>query len=229
MSSKNVIKYNKASRYKSPWRAAVRFVLQRGILKPIIYAILNVKVEGKENLQKLGSKPFILVANHSSHLDVLLCTFSLPWARAKSLAAAAASDYWMDKFWPREFTRSFLNTFPVDRNGKNRYGGLSSRLLETGVSLVIFPEGTRSRTGKLGDFNPGSAALSIRHNVPILPVTLHGTYRAWPAGKSVLYIVRCPRPRVTVSFGVPIYPDNLTVEQLNKKLKTTIEKSLKQK
>jgi 1-acyl-sn-glycerol-3-phosphate acyltransferase len=229
MSEQIVKKYNQVSRYKSGWRAVVRRVLQRGILKPVIWAILSIKIEGKENLLKLDPKrPFILVANHSSHFDVLLCIFSLPWARAKNLAAAAASDYWMDKFWPREFTRSFLNTFPVDRKeSKNRYSGLSSRLLEAGVSLVIFPEGTRSRTGKLGDFNPGSANLAVKHSIPIVPVTLRGTRQAWPAGKTVFHAVKQVRPRVTIKFGEPVYPGKLSPGQLNKKIKTNIARGLK--
>jgi 1-acyl-sn-glycerol-3-phosphate acyltransferase len=74
-------------------------------------------------------------------------------------------------------------------------------LLNEGVPLLIFPEGTRSRTGAMARFTPGAAALSISRNVPVLPIALVGAYAAMPYGATV----PVPgRPHVHIVFGRPL-------------------------
>ena len=228
MSDRTMERLNQPRHYKSGWRMLIRTIAQCALLRPIIWTVLRVKVEGAENLRdiKVG-KPFIVVANHASHLDMPLLVCLLPTRHARRLATAAANDYWFTAFLPRKFSRALLNTFPVDRKGEKQYGGLAARLLGEGVPLAIFPEGKRSRTGRLGEFHSGSARLAIENGVLILPIALRGAGQAWPPGRSVFYILRQRRPRVDATIGKAIQPTGMTVDELNKKLKTAISTNLK--
>jgi 1-acyl-sn-glycerol-3-phosphate acyltransferase len=124
----------------------------------------------------------------------------LPWRLSRNLAAGAAADYFFAKWYKALGTRLFFNSYPVSREVGRGRRGLSGSLLADGVSLLLFPEGTRSRTGAMGPFNPGAAAMSISRNVPILPVALVGCYSAMPYGNTT----PVPgRPEVHVVFGRP--------------------------
>ena len=81
--------------------------------------------------------------------------------------------------------------------------GKSCALLEQCVPILLFPEDTRSHTGRLGPFQPGAAALAISHNIPVLPIALVGAYAAWPSGDSRW---RPGRPPVHVVLGAPMMP-----------------------
>ena len=89
----------------------------------------------------------------------------------------AAADYFFDVWWRKGLTSLFFNAFPVDRTGLRGRHGLATSLLDDGVPLLLFPEGTRSRTGEMGNFKPGAAALCISRDVPCLPVAIVGAVR----------------------------------------------------
>ena len=109
---------------------------------------------------------------------VLLST-PLYWLYEMSYAALNPARAWADA------TRLFFNAFPVDRKGLRNRKGLAGLLLSEDVPLLLFPEGTRSRTGAMKGFTPGHAALSISRNVPVLPIALVGAYAAMPYGASI--------------------------------------------
>ena len=188
------------SRYTSPLHAGARFVAQRGILKPFIWRKTQVTVLGREHLADLHG-PFVVVSNHSSHLDAPLIMGSLPRRLARYVAAGAAADYFFDVWWRKGLTSLFFNAFPVDRTGLRGRAGLATNLLDDGVPLLLFPEGTRSRTGAMGNFKPGAAALCISRDVPCVPVALVGASEAMPYGKSW---PNRGRPRIWVTFGEPM-------------------------
>jgi len=192
----------KRDRYTSRVDAALRFVAQRGILKPVVWNVVTVTVIGEERLARLGSS-FVVVANHSSHLDAPLIMGALPPKRARYLAAGAAADYFFDVWWRRGLTALFFNSFPVDRSNTHP-GRVSPRaLLERGVPLLVFPEGTRSKDGSIGRFKPGAASLAIATRSPVVPVALIGAYQAHPRGSRWPKRGRLP---VAVVFGEPIAP-----------------------
>src|SRR6187549_2507565 len=141
----------KAKRFTSKGRAAARFVAQRGLLVPVAWSTVKVEVHGVKNLKKVG-KSFIVIANHSSHLDAPLILGSLPMRMSRYLAAGAAADYFFDVWWRRGLTGLFFNAFPVDRTGLRGRHGLATSLLDDGIPLLLFPEGTRSRTGEMATF-----------------------------------------------------------------------------
>ncbi len=188
------------SRYSATGPAAARLVAQHLVMKPYIWSALSVHTHGMRNLDGL-KPPYVAVANHSSHLDAPLIYGSLPRRLSKNLAAGAASDYFFDSWYKALPTALFFNSFPVERQGMRGRRGMAGVLLNEGIPLLLFPEGTRSRTGAMAAFKPGAAALSISRNVPVLPIALVGAYAAMPYGATV----PVPgRPHVHVVFGRPL-------------------------
>lgn len=190
----------KTNRYTSAGPGTARLVAQHLIMKPYMWSALTVHIHGRRNLDSL-KPPFIAVANHSSHLDAPLIFGGLPRRLSKNLSAGAASDYFFQSWYKALPTTLFFNSFPVERQGARNRRSMAGVLLNEGVPLLIFPEGTRSRTGAMARFTPGAAALSISRNAPILPIALVGAYAAMPYGANV----PVPgRPHVHIVFGRPL-------------------------
>lgn len=190
-------------RFTSPAIAVARFVAQRVILKPVVWTVTRVTVLGKDELKEL-SGAFVVVANHTSHLDAPLIFGALPRRLARYLAAGAAADYFFDVRWRRGLTALFFNAFAVDRSGVGPRGVSAKSLLSRGIPLIVFPEGTRSRDGSLGKFKPGAAALAAGAQVPCLPVAIIGASIAHPRGSKWPGPGRLP---VGVVFGTPMYAE----------------------
>src|SRR3954470_20307004 len=180
--------------------AGARFVAQRGVLKPFIWHKTDVTVLGTERLDDLRG-PYVAVSNHSSPLDAPLIIGALPRRLSRYVAAGAAADYFFDVWWRKGLTALFFNAFPVDRSGLRGRRGLATSLLDDGVPLLLFPEGTRSRTGEMAAFKPGAAALSISRDVPCLPVGIVGANEAMPRGKNW---PEHGRPPISLAFGDPM-------------------------
>ncbi|GAA2172269.1 hypothetical protein GCM10009846_09550 [Agrococcus versicolor] len=191
-------------RFDSKAHEVARFGAQRGLLKSAVHATVTLRVVDEQRAAALEGKPFILVANHSSHLDAPVILSALPWRIAKTLAIGAAADYFFDVWWRRGLTALFFNAFPVQRSGRRKQVVSAKSLLERGIPVLLFPEGTRSKTGRMADFRPGSAALATNLGVPILPVAIIGAHDAHPRGTSWPKPGRLP---VTVVFGDAIAPN----------------------
>jgi 1-acyl-sn-glycerol-3-phosphate acyltransferase len=168
-------------RFTSPGQANARFVAQRGLLKGVVWGMLRVKIIDRDKLKGV-KRPFVVVANHSSHLDAPLIMGALPRPLARYLAAGAAGDYFFDVWWRRGLTALFFNAFPVDRSGNNPRNVSAKTLLEHDVPVLVFPEGTRSKDGVPGHFKPGAAALSASTGAPILPIAIIGAHESHPRG-----------------------------------------------
>jgi 1-acyl-sn-glycerol-3-phosphate acyltransferase len=187
-------------RFTSRSLAMARFVAQRMLLKPLVWSLTRVTVVGRPPLAKVKGG-FVIVANHASHLDAPLIMGALPRRLSRYLAAAAAGDYFFDVWWRRGLTALFFNAFPVDRSGENPRRISAKSLLQRGVPVLVFPEGTRSRDGELGPFRPGAAALATVCAVPCVPVALIGVHIAHPRGANW---PKAGRPPVGVAFGEPM-------------------------
>ena len=190
-------------RFTSKPLAVLRFLAQRALLKPLVWNLVQVTVHGAERVDGL-SAPFIAVANHSSHLDAPLIMGWLPRRLSRYLAAGAAADYFFDVWWRKALTILFFGAFAIERNGERKRGGLSRSLLTRGVPVLIFPEGSRSKSGEIGRFKPGAAALSLATRVPCLPIALVGASTAMPRGRNWPKPGRLP---VAVVIGAPMMPD----------------------
>jgi hypothetical protein len=115
----------------------------------------RLRVEGWENLPGTGS--FVLVCNHTSHLDTLSMLCSVPLKRLHQTFPAAAADYFFSS-QPRSAVSAILiNALPFDRKfkGAESLTVCSELLSNDGNVLIIFPEGTRTTTGELGRFRSG--------------------------------------------------------------------------
>lgn len=192
-------------RYHWRWHRLLRRFTQRVILRGVINGAVSVTVEGQQNVGDLKG-PFIVISNHSSHLDAPVLISSLPYSLTKNLATAVAADYFYSQKWKSSLTSIFFNSYPVERDGrrsgkKPKRAGLSISLLRDDVPLLIFPEGTRSRTGEIAPFKPGVAALARALRVPVVPVALIGAHEAMPVGRSW---PKPGRPPLRILIGDPV-------------------------
>ena len=155
------------------------------VVRPFLKLVFGVHVEGKENLA--GLEQCILVANHNSHLDVLLLFHVLPARRIRYTHPVAAYEYFSRSrvvLWVAEhllrpvwIVRGDTAGDPLEEMG---------RRLAQGHSIVIFPEGTRGQGGKLARFKSGVGRLAEGFpGVPIVPVFLSGPERALPKNQSL--------------------------------------------
>ena len=135
----------------------------------------TITVYGKENLPEKG--PVLYVSNHQAAADiVVLCaaldTIQFSFVTKAELAKVPLYGRWIDRvraiFLERDDPRSSLQSI---KNG--------IEYLQMGFSLLVFPEGTRSRGTKMGEFKPGAFKLATKPGVPIIPVTINGTYRTY--------------------------------------------------
>ncbi|MFD1721491.1 lysophospholipid acyltransferase family protein [Amnibacterium endophyticum] len=190
-------------RYTSRPMAAARWVAQRVLLGAVVRGVITVRVFGRERLSGLKGA-FVVVANHSSHLDAPLIFTTLPRRLARYLSAGAAADYFFDVRWRKGLTALFFNAFPIHRAGINRPASEARALLQRGVPLLVFPEGTRSRTGRIGTFKSGAAGLASSESVPVVPVAIIGASIAHPRGSKWPKRGRLP---VGVVYGDPVYAE----------------------
>ena len=168
------------------------------IIRGLLRTYCRFEIIGEENLR--NNRSFVLVANHSSHLDTVCLLAGLPLRRLHRAFPAAAADYFF-KSVPRTWIATVIvNALPFARQTQVRHSLAICRelLANAGNVLIIFPEGTRSTTGELQEFKPGIGTLVAGSDVAVLPCYVDGAFRAWPKGK------RIPRPRkVRLIIGAP--------------------------
>jgi 1-acyl-sn-glycerol-3-phosphate acyltransferase len=149
----------------------------------------RMRIDGRDHLPASGS--YILVCNHTSHLDTLCMLCSVPLKQVHRAFPAAAADYFFSNLPRSAVSAVLINALPFDRKAKGAESlTVCSKLLENdGNILIIFPEGTRTTTGEMGRFRSGIARLVVGTELPVIPCYLEGGLGAWPKG------VLLPRPR----------------------------------
>jgi 1-acyl-sn-glycerol-3-phosphate acyltransferase len=189
---------------------AVRETILQFVLAPLMDLYTRPRVYGRDVFSRLPH-PVILVANHSSHLDTPTILRALPLKWRQRTAVAAAADYFYKKRAVANAVALIFNTVPLMRQGGGVNNGATEhvdRLIDQRWNLLMFPEGTRSRSGRLGKMRSGAAAIAQAHGIPIVPIYLKGTHDAMPPGRNWPsrrhFIAR--RHRVEVHFGEPIWP-----------------------
>ena len=157
----------------------------------------RVRAEGRENLPAQGS--CILVANHQSYIDGLFVSMFLTNAFLRRTFYYAKRKHVRNALFEWLARHSNVIIVEVGRDVQLSLQKMAQALREGG-NLIIFPEGTRSTDGMLGDFKSTFAALALELNIPVIPIALSGAYLALPRGK------RLPRffTRVTVRFLPPV-------------------------
>lgn len=180
----------------------------------------RVRTEGRENIPAAGS--CILVANHQSYIDGLFVSMFLTNAFLHRTYYYAKRKHVKNRLF--EWLARNCNVIVVEVGRDVQISlQMMAQALRQGGNLLIFPEGTRSADGKLGDFKGTFAALALELDVPVIPVAISGAIRALPRGR------RLPRflTRVTVRFLPPIpESDRVSESRLAEAAQTSIARHL---
>ncbi len=158
----------------------------------------RLTVIGREHLP--ADRSFALVCNHSSHLDAICLQAALPLSKLHRAFSAAACDYFFESLPLTWVAAVVANALPFSREVHVRQSlSLCAQLLKNpGNVLILFPEGTRSPTGRVGHFKPGIGTLLAGQEILAVPCHLAGAFSAWPKGKYI------PRPqKLTLRVGTP--------------------------
>ncbi len=189
--------------------------LSRLLLK--VYFRLDVR-----GLDKLPDSPFIIAPNHQSFLDGLFAGAFLNNAVNKNTYFFAKAKH-IQKGWLKFLAeRNNIVVVDIDNDLKQSIQQLSA-ILKQGKNIIIFPEGTRTRDGRLREFKKTFAILSSELQVPIVPVAIDGAYAALPSGSHIPK----PRSKIEVTFLEPVWPENLSYEALSARVKEQISSVLK--
>lgn len=160
--------------------------------------LLPVHVEGRENIEH--DKSYVFVANHQGAIDIFLLfgfiRHPFRWMMKKAIrkipfvghACWRAGHIFVDK----ESPAAVENTLNSAR-----------KILQGGISLMVFPEGTRSATGKIGRFRKGGFVLAQQLSLPIVPITINGPFDILPKGQGLTLPHWHP---LTMKIHEPIYP-----------------------
>ena len=183
----------------------------RTVITGIYRNYFSLKCYGLEHIPQ--GKPYIIMPNHSSHLDTLTVITALG-TKAYHLWVLAARDYWFATRLQGWFARTCLNALPIEREGNFTEFlqdlRAANEVMAQNNGLLIFPEGTRSLDGRLQPFKPGVLSLLIYGpNVPVIPAYIEGTYYALPKGRNL------PKKHpVRIVFGEPLtFPPEGWTEQ----------------
>ncbi len=157
-------------------------VLSWILLAPLYYSMVK-EVRGKENVPK---RNFILASNHLSHIDWFIDGYFCTPRRFTFIGQVDKMTGFMG--FLRDLLYGYAEIIPVNRkDGESRKQAFAQALqrLKQGYILNIYPEGTRSRDGKLHEFKSGVARLHLESGAPVLPVAVKGSYELMPPGQKL--------------------------------------------
>lgn len=191
-------KINKNARIKSSY-----FLIQLAFKIVLFIGGTRIHVKGTENIPK--DTAVLFVGNHNSYFDILVSCVNIPiptgYVAKKEFKKVPGLNLWMH----------MINCLFLDR--ENVREGLKTILkgadqIKSGISMVIFPEGTRSKDGKMNEFKEGSMKMALKSGCPVVPMAMKNTAdifeRQFPAIKS------CD---VYIEFGKPIYVNELSKDE----------------
>jgi 1-acyl-sn-glycerol-3-phosphate acyltransferase len=166
------------------------------------YHRLSVESEGSLPTEL----PFVMIANHTSHLDAVVMASILAFRLCDRVFPVAAGDVFFNTPVMSLFAANLLNALPMWRKncGSHALKDLRRRLVEEPCGLILFPEGGRSRDGSLLPFKVGLGMLVAGTAVPVIPCYLEGAFHAFPPNR------RMPRPRkIRLRIGSPLVFDTV--------------------
>lgn len=182
---------------------------------------IGVKVH-TVGLENIPDGHCLFVGNHQSYVDipVVLSQIDKPigFIAKKQLEKVFFISYWMKKircvFLNRDNVREAIESINQGANNLQNY-----------CSILIFPEGTRSKSDEIGEFKKGSMKLALKSAVPIVPITICGSYKAYENNNNKFFPTD-----VTLVIGRPIIIDSLSKEErknLSEKTKEVIQNNYK--
>jgi len=168
-------------------------------IKPIVKILFIKEVKGWENIP---NGPFILAPNHSSHLDQLATGYVCVPRKFHYIGQ-------IDRYRGTDrillkilyFVAGVIRVHRKNEESKKEAVEKSIEVLKKGASLIIYPEGTRTRNGKMGEGKSGITKIFLKTGVPILPVGIKGTFELMPPGTGFPKIKR----EVEINIGKPLF------------------------
>lgn len=161
-----------------------------------LLTFVKVKVKGRENVNQ--SQSYVFVANHQGAYDIFsiygYLGHNFRWMMKKALekiplvgySCRVSGQIYVDNSSPTAIRETMKD---------------AEKQLSTGMSVVVFPEGARTRTGKVGRFKRGAFTLAMEFNLPVVPITIDGAFRVMPRTTMI------PRPgTITITIHKPILP-----------------------
>ncbi|NIA24283.1 MAG: 1-acylglycerol-3-phosphate O-acyltransferase [Gammaproteobacteria bacterium] len=187
----------------SPWVDKIARAWAKACLWP---SGTHLDIRGVENANPNTS--YVVVSNHQSTLDIMAHFLALPvpirFLAKKELFSAPLLGWALKA----------MSMVPVDRRSHNSYREVKEgalRVAELGKSIIVYPEGTRTRDGDLLPFKRGAFAIAIHTGLPILPTTIYGARKAWVPNRK-----RIDGGPIIVSIGVPIPTAGLTDDDISR-------------
>jgi 1-acyl-sn-glycerol-3-phosphate acyltransferase len=165
----------------------------------IKYSELKVEVVGSENLL---NQTCVYISNHQSMLDIPIIMMNIK-DTAGAVAKIEMKKIPVISYWMKELGCVFLDR----ENGREGLKAILEAIekIKGGRSMLIFPEGTRRKDKGVGDFKKGSLKLAVKANVPIIPITVNGTYKGLEGNSEDL--------RAKIILHKPIHMDDLSKDE----------------
>lgn len=196
-----------------------RWMIFQGIVLTYMNPVWKVKVEGREKVDH--KQTYVIISNHQSILDIVIFNTlhkTLRWVSKAEVFKVPLLGWEM----------KMVKYISIERGNKHSVARMMEECtasLKEGVSVVLFPEGTRSLTGEIGRFKTGAFQLAMKTGRPILPVILDGTGDVLPK-KGIIFQ---ERRAVRVRALDPVFPDSFgteNAEELAEKLRTMMSDAL---
>lgn len=167
----------------------------------ILRTIFRLSVRGLDRLPQ--RVPFLIAANHSSHLDTFAIVAALR-SKVRRVHVLGAKDYFFDSAIKSWFFRNFFNVVPFDREKNFLEGFRAARqVLRVDEPLLLFPEGTRSPNGRLQPFKVGLGILALELGAAVVPARIRGAFEAMPKGR---YFPKPGRIEIAIGEAVSMEP-----------------------
>lgn len=190
----------------------------------LVRAIYKVRVKNEEVLPE--DRGYIICANHVSNFDYLYLTQNFKQDRFRKFCCMAKKELFSKNPVSRLLVK-VAGMIPVDRTGAvgDAMDSVKAKLKDK-WGVLIHPEGTRSKDGKLGKFKNGAALLSIETRSPIIPAYIKGGHEIYPPSRKLPKLFNWKKLRkydVEVVYGDPIDPEGMTPETLTAKVQAAVE------
>ena len=195
--------------YRSGLSYPDRPVVDRAVMRASFAALrelftryFQLTITNEEAVPKSG--PYLIAANHSSHLDsgavISALGLALGIKNAQRIHVIGARDYFFDSSLKGWIFSTCLNVVPIERDEIGLSGlRMVGSILSQGEPVLIFPEGTRSRSGNLQEFKPGVGLIAWEYQTPVVPAYISGAFKALPSGQTLP-----KRHPIEVRFGDPV-------------------------
>jgi long-chain acyl-CoA synthetase len=197
------------------------FLLAPAVKSVRAFFRLFFRFEGS-GMENIPEGPCIFTPNHESKLDAFLVLSYLDRPTLKNTFSYAKKEHVKSAL--RRYLAARTNVIVMDLSKELKNSILKmAEVVKQGKKILIFPEGTRSLTGELGDFKKTYAILSTELNIPVVPVVIHGAYAAMSYGEKKINRGQ----KISIRFLPPVYPGTMSPEELNKQVKDEILKAKK--